>query len=86
MTLISFDFNSLKFTFAAVADFGNDGETKIQLGQHLNIQDFTSDVLQIPFKDQNTNTASGLRELRKIFQAVNGKFTCIKQNRLFKVN
>ena len=61
-------------TRIGVVSFGNRATVNIRLDQFGDVSAFEKAVHNIPYKDQNTNTASGLRALRtKLFTEINGK-------------
>ena len=47
-----------------VATFGNNAAVKIDFNGYTNYGDFANKVDKIPFLNQNTNLAAGLREMR----------------------
>ncbi|KAK2170566.1 hypothetical protein LSH36_2g14112 [Paralvinella palmiformis] len=60
-------------TRIGVVSFGNRATVNIRLDQFGDVSAFEKAVHNIPYKDQNTNTASGLRALRtKLFTEING--------------
>ena len=53
-------------------DFGNTGEVQFYLNNYTDYDSLKDAVKQIPYKDQNTNTADGIRKLRTLFRSYNG--------------
>ena len=56
-----------------VAYFGNNGKVGFHLNQYDDEEDILTAIAEIPWKNQNTNTASGLRVMHsEMFTAENG--------------
>ncbi len=59
--------------------FGNDAHLDIKLNDASSLQEFSTEVDKIPYKDENTNTAAGIRIARtQAFTTENGKYASEK--------
>ncbi len=56
-------------TRVGVVSFGNDARIEVALDEHSDLDSFQQDVDSIPWRDENTNTASGIRLARGMFLA-----------------
>ena len=65
---------SQKGTRIGVVSYGNHATLNIKLNQFNSVDAFAKALQDIPYKDENTNTAAGLRILRtELFNEENGK-------------